>query len=86
MTYVDDMNKIFSFKDAVKTVENILNVARVERDIISDTSHVFYQDKDAAWNRAQERVEVLEDVLEALSNETGISHHVRAHDERGVVL
>lgn len=82
MSTIDDLNKIFSFKDAVKTVENILNETREERDSYGPVVGTGLYNNWDAYYRIQDRVEVLEDVLQALYIEQSVTDHVREHDER----
>lgn len=82
MLNTDELNNIFSFKDAVKTVENILHETQKERDSYGPIEGTgLFNDWDAYY-RVQERVEVIEDILTALTIETSIMHHINAVDER----
>lgn len=85
MTNIDDLNKIFSFKDAVKTVENILDETRTARDKLYNPETGMYSNWDAYY-ALHDRAEAIEDVLTALTIEQSIMHHVRTHDEREVTL
>lgn len=80
---IDSLNNVFSFKDAVKAVENMLHEARVQRDSFGPFDETgLYRSWDM-YHISQERVEVLEDVLQALYIEESVATHVRAHDDRG---
>lgn len=82
MFNTDEMNKIFSFKDAVRTLENILHETREERDSYGPVEGTgLYNDWDAYY-AVQSRVEVLEDALTALTFESSIMHHVREINAR----
>lgn len=82
MTTIDELNAVFSFKDAVKAVQNILHETKQERDSYGPVEGTgLFNDWDAYY-RVQERVEVIEDILTALHIETSVLHHINAIEDR----
>lgn len=79
---IDELNAVFSFKDAYKTVENILHEAKQERDSYGPVEGTGLWNNWDAYYRAQGRVEVIEDILTALSNEPTVLNHINEYDGR----
>jgi len=76
MTTIDELNGVYSFKDAVKTVQNILHD---ERGALADMRiNTPWEEYEAQ----QKRVEAIEDILTALSFEYSIMHHINAIEDR----
>lgn len=72
--FLDSMNNIYTFKDTVRAVLEMLDQARAERDALPYPSYEY--------NDAQIRVEAFEDVVENLTLEQGMINLLLAADER----
>ena len=82
MQTIDELNGVYSFKDAVKVVENILHETKQERDSYGPVEGTGLYNNWDAYYRIQERVEVIEDILTALHTESSIMHHIDSIEER----
>jgi hypothetical protein len=72
--FLDSMNNIYTFKDTIRAVLEMLDQAREERDSLPYPSHEY--------NNAQIRVEAFEDVVENLTLEQGMINLLLAADSR----
>ena len=67
MQTIDELNGVYSYKDAVKVVENILHETKQERDSYGPVEGTGLYNNWDAYYRIQERVGVIEDILTALA-------------------
>jgi uncharacterized protein YukE len=80
MTLIDsDTNKIYAFTDAIDALKELLEQARAQRDSFSKDGFISYVDP---YLDAAQRVETLEDALEALSTEERVGDLIHQFNAR----
>lgn len=76
------LNEVFQYTDAIEVLEEILNQTREERDVYDYNKSTGTYGSWDAYHKVQKRVEVLEDTLQALTEENSVRHYIRKSAER----